>query len=136
MTKRKRVFRSSLQDVGIKKHKGYTLPGYNYLGPGNDLNNGPPTSHEDFVAQDHDYDYQDLESRGVDPYFTFSEADNNAIANFRGGYGGNLGRIYFQVKRLASDAGFLDRDTHPKRHHFMLKRQSDPRFHFISQIAS
>lgn len=37
--------------------KDYTLPGYNYLGPGNILNKGPPLNDIDADAQQHDIAY-------------------------------------------------------------------------------
>lgn len=32
-------------------------PGHNYMGPGNPLENGQPTTHADNIARDHDYAY-------------------------------------------------------------------------------
>ena len=37
--------------------KGLTLPGYNYCGPGNPLDNGAPTNELDAICQRHDYCY-------------------------------------------------------------------------------
>ena len=37
--------------------KGLTLPGYNYCGPGNPLENGPPVNELDAISQRHDYCY-------------------------------------------------------------------------------
>ena len=37
--------------------KGLTLPGYNYCGPGNPLENGPPVNELDAICQRHDYCY-------------------------------------------------------------------------------
>lgn len=37
--------------------KGLTLPGYNYCGPGNPLDNGPPVNQLDEVCMNHDYCY-------------------------------------------------------------------------------
>ena len=34
-----------------------TIPGYNYLGPGNKLDNGEPTNHLDELAKEHDIAY-------------------------------------------------------------------------------
>ena len=39
--------------------KGLTLPGYNYCGPGNPLNNGKPTNELDAICETHDYCYSD-----------------------------------------------------------------------------
>lgn len=40
---------------------GYTLPGYKYLGPGNDLDLGEPTNELDKLAQEHDISYNEIE---------------------------------------------------------------------------
>lgn len=37
--------------------KGLTLPGYNYCGPGNPLDNGPPTNELDQICRQHDIAY-------------------------------------------------------------------------------
>lgn len=116
--------------------RGLALPGYNYLGPGNDLNNGPPTDRNDAIAQDHDYDYRDLQDAGVNPYTTYSEADDVARREFSGGGGGNMGRAFFEKKRAAAAAGLIKRTWIKKRHHFLLKQQSDPKHHFINEVAA
>ena len=115
--------------------RGLVLPGYNYLGPGNDLSSGRPTDPDDYIAQDHDYDYRDLEDAGINPYITYSEADEVARRRFGYGYGGNLGKAAFTKKKLLAEAGILAKTKFKKRHHFMLKQQSDPRFHFVNNVA-
>jgi hypothetical protein len=40
-----------------KGSKGFTLPGHNYEGPGNSLNNGEPTTETDAFARKHDLAY-------------------------------------------------------------------------------
>lgn len=39
----------------------FLVPGYNYLGPGNPIDNGPPTNKIDEVARKHDLDYDEAE---------------------------------------------------------------------------
>lgn len=39
---------------------GLTLPGFNYLGPANPLNNGEPKNAVDRVAKEHDIRYQEI----------------------------------------------------------------------------
>jgi hypothetical protein len=41
----------------VDESDAFTLPGYNYLGPGNPLFNGEPTSKLDKVARAHDIEY-------------------------------------------------------------------------------
>ena len=58
---------------------GVIYPGSNYIGPGNSLDAGRPTSQADAVAREHDYQYDYLQKQGVDPYFTWNEADRKAV---------------------------------------------------------
>lgn len=131
--KRPQRFRPGLFELN---NRGFTLPGYNYLGPGNDLNRGTPTDPDDYIAQDHDYDYRDIEDAGENPYTTYSEADEVARQRFGYGYGGNLGKVAFTKKRLLAEAGIIGKTKTKKRHHFMLKQQSDPKHHFTTAIAN
>lgn len=60
--------------------KGY--PGSNYIGPGTDLTqNLQPTSQMDDLARIHDFQYSQLEAKGVNPYFTFNLADRYMLAH-------------------------------------------------------
>jgi len=45
--------------------KGLTLPGYNYCGPGNPLDNGPPVNELDAVCMDHDFCYDSGVKKGT-----------------------------------------------------------------------
>lgn len=136
MGKRTREEDKKKDDRGKRqKSRGYTLPGYRYLGPGNDLDNGTPVDRDDYIAQDHDYDYADLQAAGINPYTTYSEADEIARTQFGSGYGGNIGKVYFTKKKLLADAGILKHTKFKKRHHFMVKKQSDPKHHFIHNVA-
>ena len=49
-----------------------SLPGYKYLGPGNDLDKGVPNGYNDFVAFLHDHGYNVIIDRGGNPYFQWS----------------------------------------------------------------
>lgn len=62
---------------------GFHYPGANYIGPGTPLDNNPgrPTSQMDDLARIHDYQYGQLEAAGVNPYFTFNEADRYMLAH-------------------------------------------------------
>lgn len=84
-----------------------TLPGYNYLGPGNQLDNGEPTNLSDYVAQDHDYEYQRYIDAGLNPYLNFNEADQVAIDNFGNDVGGMIGRAVFKVKKILAESGVI-----------------------------
>jgi hypothetical protein len=53
----------------------WTYPGSNYIGPGNPNNSGEPVNAQDALAYQHDHQYSELQEQGVNPYFTFNEAD-------------------------------------------------------------
>lgn len=81
--------------------KGLTLPGYNYLGPFNDLDNGEPTNKADQAARKHDFAYDQLIKEGVNPYLSFNKADQDLIDELQSdsSFGGNLARAFFHVKK-------------------------------------
>lgn len=60
-----------------KSKKNLLLPGHNYLGPGNDLDNGRPVNRADQIAELHDFQYEYAASeRNV------RDSDFNAIKSF------------------------------------------------------
>ena len=68
--------------VGVVRGKGLTLPGSKYIGPGNPMNLGKPTSKTDAAARLHDLDYGRLLKKGVKPsklYLGFSKADERLM---------------------------------------------------------
>jgi len=83
------------------KRKGLVLPGYNYLGPFNDLESGKPTNASDEAARIHDYEYNDLQKEGKNPYFTFNRADQKFLDSIKSNsdYGGVIGRTFFNAKK-------------------------------------
>lgn len=87
--------------------RGFVPPGYNYLGPGNSLDNGRPTNRDDAVAEEHDYDYRDIEAAGDNPYIKYSEADDVARQNFGGTWGGDLGKAFFGQKHEFAKLGVI-----------------------------
>lgn len=58
----------------------WMYPGVNYIGPGNKLDEGKPVSYHDRLAYQHDHQYAYLQRKGVNPYFTFNNADRAMIA--------------------------------------------------------
>ena len=75
------------------------LPGYNYLGPGNPLFNGPPRNYADRMSRKHDFAYSRL---GKQAYWRWSDADArylNSIKNEKD-YGAVLAKGYFGLKKL------------------------------------
>lgn len=81
------------------KDKGLTLPGYNYLGPFNARNNGPPTNPSDQTAQTHDDEYQELQQRGANPYRYYNQADADADSGWGSDIGGRTAKRVFRIKK-------------------------------------
>jgi len=68
--------------AGAVSGKGLVLPGSKYIGPGNPLNRGKPTSKADAAARLHDIDYDRLLKQGVKSsklYLGFSKADERLM---------------------------------------------------------
>lgn len=108
-----------------EQRKGYTLPGYNYLGPGNPMDNGPPTDADDRIAVKHDEEYGFITDSGSDPYWNWNAADEEALPKFGHGYGGYIAKGFFGAKKAAHRVGAIGYN-HPK---------SSKKQHFIKQIA-
>lgn len=78
----------------------WSLPGYNYLGPGNPTHDGYlPTDEDDRLAMEHDDDYEDIQRSGQNPYLKYGEDDEKAYKQFGHGYGGYLGKAWFGLKK-------------------------------------
>ena len=68
--------------VNAARGKGLVLRGSKYIGPGNPLDMGKPTSKTDAAARLHDIDYDRLLKSGVKPsklYLGFSKADERLM---------------------------------------------------------
>lgn len=65
--------------VNAFRGKGVTLPGSKYIGPGNPMDRGKPTSKADAQAYQHDIDYDNYIKSGVKSskvYTRYSDADD------------------------------------------------------------
>lgn len=82
------------------RKRGWTLPGYNYMGPGNPLDNGPPTSADDNVAMEHDYAYQKYLDAGQNPYWNYNQADEEAVKKWGNSFGGMGAKAVFKTKKF------------------------------------
>lgn len=82
-------------------HPGWTLPGYRYLGPFNDLDQGEPTNPLDAAARIHDQRYTDLINRQLYPYLFFNQADEELIqeAKKQPGLAAYLTNFVFSTKK-------------------------------------
>ncbi|QMP82848.1 VP1 [Rabbit bocavirus] len=85
----------------LRPPKGWTLNGYNYLGPFNPLNNGTPVNKADAAAQKHDQAYNDYLKSGKNPYLYFNKADQTFLDDLRGDWsaGGLVGKGFFGLKK-------------------------------------
>lgn len=94
-----------------RPYRGWVLPGYNYLGPGNDLDNGEPTNESDAAAQRHDVEYDKYQKEGQDPYWNWNKADETFLSETEAAkdYGGRLGHLFFSGKKRAHSLGFIGR---------------------------
>nr|QTZ83197.1 MAG: capsid protein [Grus japonensis parvo-like hybrid virus] len=75
------VARSVSSEFAARMARGFVPRGYDYLGPGNDNNRGPPRNEADVLAQDHDSAYTALLEAGGRPYTQWSEADKRFFEN-------------------------------------------------------
>lgn len=112
-------------------NRDFTLPGYRYLGPGNKLDKGEPTGQSDAAAQKHDYEYTALQQKGINPYTTYNYADETFINEVGNDIGGQIGKRVFQAKRIAANAGLLNKHTkQPKDpHKYWQQREKSQWYH-------
>lgn len=88
--------------------RGFVPPGYRYLGPGNDLDRGEPTNENDRTAQTHDIGYTELEKEGVDPYWTYNDADETFLKELKpNDIPTYVAKGVFSVKKAAAKVGLL-----------------------------
>lgn len=80
----------------------WSLPGYNYIGPGNPVDDYEPVDEDDRLAMEHDNAYTRIQQEGEDPYYKYSEDDEYARQHFGHGWGGWLGKGFFTGKKIAA----------------------------------
>lgn len=96
--------------------RGLVLPGYRYLGPFNDLNQGEPVNDADAAAKRHDEAYERILQDGDNPYIKYNWADRQFQEELADdtSWGGNLGKAVFQAKkRLLEPIGLVNDNTPP-----------------------
>lgn len=105
--------------LGFKKQglrpKGpgdWTAPGYNYLGPGNPVDQEYfPVDEDDYQSYLHDVSEDYKTTMG---YTNYNVADDMWLHNTGYGWGGNVGQMFFRFKKwLAAHnvLGILDKQT-------------------------
>lgn len=91
----------------VKAKGDWSLPGSNYIGPGNPVDRFPPLTPDDAVAREHDLDYTEYIEQGHNPYTSYNDADERARRRFGHGWRGHLGKAFFTAKKYAWKAGFI-----------------------------
>lgn len=117
---------------------GWVPPGYKYLGPGNDLNQGEPTNPSDAAAKEHDEAYDQYIKSGKNPYLYFSPADQRFIDQTKDAkdWGGKVGHYFFRTKRAFAPK--LSTDSEPETSGVSRagKRTKPPAHIFINQARA
>lgn len=58
-----------------RKWGDFHVPGTNYVGPGNPVDDFPPIGQTDELAHKHDIEYGELQDIDMNPYIYYNEAD-------------------------------------------------------------
>lgn len=85
--------------------KGFTLPGHKYCGPFNPMRLGVPANKLDELCLEHDMAYGRLSASGINPYTTWTEADEEFVRKIHENSFGtwsyaSLVYFIFHVKKL------------------------------------
>lgn len=92
-----------------RKSRGWVPFGYKYLGPGNDLHRGKPTTAGDAAAQKHDWKYDQLEKQGKKPKWVYSEEDDEFIKEVGTKHTTEwIAKNIFQAKKRLAESGWLE----------------------------
>lgn len=106
----------------------FVLPGYKYLGPGNNLYEGTPVNKTDSIARKHDFEYNSAVNKSQ-----VYDSDNRAILSFFNEYsqsktfGALAGALGLGVKTSVEQ--FFDTSIYPNTES-MSKRPSDQQYSF------
>lgn len=115
----KRKGKQKLRRDNKRPKKGLTLPGYNNLGPFNELNT--PLKKSDAAAAQHDIKYGIIGKRS---YWTFNQADEDFLEEIKDetDYGARIAKKVFGAKKKLSEWNILPRDplqSYPKENPFI-----------------
>lgn len=89
--------------------RGWVPPGYDNLGPGNEVRIGPAgRSEADADARGHDITYGDEEAIGVNPYTNWVDADERFLEELPiEGPSTAIARGIFSAKKAAKNLGLI-----------------------------
>lgn len=124
---KKKLRRNGIQEyLGGLARGEMTVPGYNFAGPGNPVDDYPPVNPTDAAAKQHDIEYGKLQEQGINPYTTYNDADEDFINKIskESGIVPNIASGVFKAKRKFSELGVLKR--HKAQHIAGKHPQKDP----------
>ena len=104
--------RGSRERKPKRKRSGWTAPGYNYMGPGNPMDNGPPVDTDDWASRWHDRAYKRYEDeQGIDPKKVWVPEDQKWLdeADWKGW--SSLGKLWFGGKKVLGMLGAIPSST-------------------------
>lgn len=116
--------------------RGWVPPGYDNLGPGNEVRIGPAGRSEgDAVARTHDIGYGEEEERGVNPYWTWVDADEEFLRDIPiEGPSTLIAKGLFSAKKVGKSigvigdmSGYKKRQTNLKAMPNKVKRKNNPK---------
>lgn len=82
--------------------------GYDFLGPGNEVTYHVPRNYNDVIAKAHDIAYGKLQEKGLNPYITFNQADQDFIDGIRpDDVASTFAEYAFRGKKFLAQLGFL-----------------------------
>lgn len=82
--------------------------GYEFLGPGNEVRYQVPRNHNDAIAKAHDIAYGRLQDKGLNPYFSFSQADADFLRDIKPDDLASMFAQYaFEGKRWLAEHNFI-----------------------------
>jgi hypothetical protein len=131
------------ENVRYQRPKGsadWTPPGYNYMGPGNVVDNAPAQNFADEYARQHDQAYGEFEwQTGRNPKYEYvvgaDDVFEEQMSNTREGFYQELAYQAFRAKRKAAEIGLIP----TSRVHKMSKKRSflnmDQGTHIIFKYA-
>lgn len=107
-----------------RKSRGWVPFGYKYLGPGNDLYRGPPTTSGDKAAQKHDWKYFEFEkAHKRNPKYVYTEADDEFIKEVGSKHTSEwIAEHIFKGKKRLAESGWIE-DYRPRQR---AKRETTP----------
>lgn len=95
-----------------KRKRGWTAPGYNYMGPGNPMDNGPPVDADDWASWHHDKKYKRYEDeQGIDAKKVWVPEDQQWLDETDWYGWSGFGKAWFTGKKWAAAAGLIDSAT-------------------------